>query len=87
MAGNALIALQDRGIDGSAHRARRLAAELLDVDLVLAMTREHRDAVLAARPDARVVVLDVPDPYGGSLADYRACLDALDRAIDRYLTD
>jgi protein-tyrosine-phosphatase len=78
MAGHALVCLQDKGIDGSGHRAQRLTAELLDADLVLAMTAKHSDAVLALRPEARVVVLDVPDPYGGSLADYRACCEALE---------
>jgi protein-tyrosine phosphatase len=81
MAGHALVCLQGMGIDGSSHRARRLSPELLDADLVLAMTDKHRDAVLALRPDAHVVVLDVPDPYGGSLADYRACLDALETRL------
>lgn len=85
MSGHALVALQGLGIDGSAHRARRLDAQLLDVDLVLAMTARHRDAVVALRPEARVVVLDVPDPYGGSPADYRACLDALGRALEEVV--
>jgi protein-tyrosine-phosphatase len=81
MAGHALIALQGKGIDGSGHRARRLTAEMLDADLVLAVTDKHRDAVLALRPDANVVVLDIPDPYGGTLADYCACLEALEQAL------
>ena len=41
--------LRARGLDGSAHRSRRLDADLLaDADLVLAMARLHvRDATLA----------------------------------------
>jgi protein-tyrosine-phosphatase len=81
MTGHALSALARRGIDSSGHRARRLTRELVEeADLVLAMTAGHRDAVLAlaTRP---VVVLDVPDPYGGTAADYRACLSALSEAL------
>jgi protein-tyrosine-phosphatase len=81
MTGHALTALAQRRIDASAHRARRLTKELVEeADLVLAMTAGHRDAVLAlaAKP---VVVLDVPDPFGGTAADYRACLSAIEAAL------
>ena len=49
------------------------------VDVVIAMTRDHRRDVLAVRPDAEVVLvremvgdgeLDVADPYFGSDADF-----------------
>ena len=82
MAGHALVALAERGIDGSAHRARRLTKELVEqADAVLALTAAHGDAVRALVPDAPVTVLDVPDPYGGTIADYRACLAALEGAL------
>ena len=79
MAGHALAVLAQRGIDGSAHRAGRLTAELVsEADVVLAMTPRHREAVLALAPAAKVRVLEVPDPYGGTRADYLACRDALE---------
>ena len=85
MAGHALVALAQRGIDGSAHAARRLTAELVEsANLVLAMTEVHRAAVVALVPDALVRVLDVPDPYGGTVADYVACLAALEAALSGH---
>lgn len=45
--------LGDRGVDGSAFRARELAADLVGrADLVLTATRQHRVAVVALAPDA-----------------------------------
>jgi protein-tyrosine phosphatase len=82
MSGHALAALAQRGLDGSTHRARRLTRDLVDAaDLVLVMEPAHRDAVRALAPDAAVTVLDVPDPYGGTAADYRACLAAIDAVL------
>ena len=85
MSGHALTALAERDIDGSAHRARRLdRADVEAADVVLVMEPAHRDAVLALVPAAAVHVLDVPDPYGGTAADYRACLTTLDTALETW---
>jgi protein-tyrosine phosphatase len=44
-------AAHERGVDITAHVARRLAAEHLDqVDVVIAMAADHRDAVAALMP-------------------------------------
>jgi protein-tyrosine phosphatase len=41
------------GADGAGHRSHRLtASDIYDADLVLGMTREHRDAVIALEPHA-----------------------------------
>ncbi|HEY4269488.1 MAG TPA: low molecular weight phosphatase family protein [Galbitalea sp.] len=41
------------GVDGAAHRSHRLtASDISEADLVLGMTREHRDAVIALEPHA-----------------------------------
>jgi protein-tyrosine-phosphatase len=37
--------------------------------------------------DDRLVVWSIPDPYGGSMADYRLCLEQIDAALDRLLSD
>ena len=48
-----LVAGAERGVDLAAHRARRLTVgQVRDADLVLAMERHHRDAILRAAPDA-----------------------------------
>lgn len=50
---DALLALQARGVDGSAFRARELAApDVQQADLILAATREHRAAAVVLDPGA-----------------------------------
>ena len=49
----AIEAMADLGIDISEHRSRKLAAVHLDVDLVVAMTRDHAGAVMAHDPRTR----------------------------------
>lgn len=46
----AIEVMAELGIDISAHRSRKLAPEHLDVDLVIAMTRDHAGAVIARAP-------------------------------------
>lgn len=81
--GSYLVALED-GIDLSAHRARLLTPELANTaDLILTMSRSHLQRVHDMPPGARVFLLgeyagrtgaaaEVEDPFGGSIADYRA---------------
>ncbi|MGQ9557635.1 MAG: low molecular weight protein arginine phosphatase [Desulfurispora sp.] len=80
---HAVAVLAESGIDLSHHRATPLSRELVQqVDLVLTMTRQHRQQVLALCPEAagRVYTLaqyaagrdaDVPDPFGGDRELYR----------------
>jgi protein-tyrosine phosphatase len=50
----AVVAMRERGIDLSAHRARPLTAALVEqADLVVGMTRDHIGRVQALVPDAR----------------------------------
>ena len=67
-------------------------------DLVIVMTRRHREAVLELDPSARSRVLvfgdlddargspDIDDPYGGDLADYRTTRDEIDALISLLIT-
>ncbi len=87
-----LVALE-RGLDLSGHRARMLTANLVrDADLVLTMTDAHAHRVadlggagkvypLAAFSGADVSIGDIPDPAGGSVADYRETAELLDRLL------
>ena len=53
MQAHALDVLRERGVDGSAFRARRLEAHHVEgADLVLTATREHRAAVVTLAPTA-----------------------------------
>lgn len=89
---NAVMAMAERGIDLSGHTAHRVTKELIaEADLVLAMTPHHVEALRLAFPEAadRIHLLaamagethGVADPYGLSLAAYRATANELERLI------
>ena len=85
---NTLIALQNRGIDANAHRARQLSPELVkQATRIYVMTETHRDAILRVLPDAaeKITVIGIPDPYGMDLEAYEACLDAICRFFEKEL--
>ena len=64
---NALIALQNRGIDANAHRARQLSPELVkQATRIYVMTETHRDAILRVLPDAAEKIVCGPRVYNGS---------------------
>lgn len=78
-----------RGIDLNAHQSQPLTDALLDqADRIFAMTRGHLQMILEYRLDVapRAELLsreggDIPDPIGGTFADYQAC----EREIERHL--
>lgn len=89
----------ERGLDLGGHRSSVLTPDLLALsDLVLGMTGRHVDALRVAQPgaDVRLVTAflppehplidtEVPDPFGGSPADYAATWDRLEVAIEALL--
>lgn len=86
-ADHALTAMKERGLDLSAHRSRP-APNLQGYDLVLTMTRAHKDALVASQPNmaGRVFTLgeyagtgqEVPDPFGGPLSAYQHTATAME---------
>ncbi len=82
-----------RGIDITSHTSQPLTDRLVRYsDLIITMTRGHREAVLAQWPEAaaRTAVLsaqsiDVADPIGGPLETYQACADQIDRELDAWI--
>ena len=91
---NAVLAVQELGIDLTRHRSQPLSAELVEAaDLIVVMTDEHRDRILEAFPQVgnRVCLIksfgtskvptDISDPYGGSLNTYKRIRDEIDRAL------
>ena len=87
-------ALAERGLDLARHRSRMINAQLLaQTDLVLCMTRSHREALRVEFPQyaGRIKLvsemigqeLDVDDPYGGSLEGYVETANELAEWIER----
>ena len=81
--------MKERGLDIAAHRARQADPEtLLAADHIVCISRSHRMILEGAGiPAEKITVLGVgiPDPFGGSLADYRACRDAIAAALPGLL--
>jgi protein-tyrosine-phosphatase len=87
----------EKGVDLSAHRARLLTQELADsADLILTMSRAHRQRALGVATEDKVQVLgeyaglsgeevEVPDPFGGDIADYRETYHRLESMLDAVL--
>ena len=84
----AIKVMEDMGIDIKDHRAQRLMPSMIrEADLVLAMTKNHKDAILSIVPsatgktytlteyagkfDKSLKGVDIEDPYGQSLEVYK----------------
>jgi protein-tyrosine phosphatase len=85
--------MRERGIDLYGHRSQPVTRELVGAaDLVLAMTRNHVEALQVAFPDQahKVYLLtqmvgreyDIADPYGGSRLAYSATARSLEALIE-----
>jgi len=92
----AAATMAEEGIDLSAHRSRpAIPDEVARYDRVYCMTRSHRESLLALLPPSKgshVELLDptgaeIPDPFGGSKADYRAAAERIRAAVNARLED
>lgn len=95
-----LAVLDKHGLDGSELRARQFdAAEFADVDLVVGLDRGHERVLrrMAGRQADKVRLLrefdpeadhpDVPDPYGGPLAEFEHVYDLVEAAMPALLDE
>jgi len=91
---NAAEAMREKGIDIASHRSTHLSPELIEAaDLLVTMTRGHRDAILSITPESagKVFLLksfgvakctaDIYDPVGEALDVYRRVRDEIDAAL------
>ena len=87
---HAIDVLSKRNVDIHHHRSRELEAEMVEAaDLILVMEQIHTDFITTHWPNAatkvrllgdfsfRQTIAEIPDPYGGSLADYRASAELI----------
>ena len=87
-------ALREQGVvprpdnDYPAHRARMVSEEMLrEADEVVGMTASHTMELMMRFPELapkmRLLPIDIPDPFGGSIEVYRACLTRLRYALEK----
>ena len=93
---NAQLAMAERGLDLSGHRAQPATQALLRrFDLIVVMEQEHKEVLLAENPGLAGVVFtlrelaggqgDFEDPVGGSLEVYRAAAAELQSLLEAAL--
>jgi tRNA threonylcarbamoyl adenosine modification protein (Sua5/YciO/YrdC/YwlC family) len=91
-AAEAAQTMQERGLDLTQHESQPLSERIVRfADVVITMTRGHREAILEAWPEAepRVHLIsqgrgDVADPIGGPLDLYRRCAEQLDGYLQTW---
>ena len=92
-AAEAATVMQERGLDLSLHESQPLNDRIVRfADLILTMTRSHREAILSQWPDAapRTHLIsqsrgDVADPIGGPIDLYRRCADQIDAYLENWV--
>ena len=79
---HALLAMDEMGLDISAHRARRFCPEMAEGALLVGMTRAHVRDLRSLCPAARVELFlgdeDVPDPFGQGMDAYERTAHVLE---------
>ena len=89
----AVEGMHERGLNLADHASQPISERLVQqADLILAMTRGHREAIVSqwpwAAPRVRLVChdgSDVADPVGGTLDQYRRCAEQIDQQLERWL--
>jgi protein-tyrosine phosphatase len=91
----AVQVLKDQGLDLSQHESQPVSDRLIrHADVVLTMTRAHREALVANWPEAepRIHLLshgrgDISDPFGGTTEHYRQCAEDIAGHLDPWLNE
>ncbi len=81
----AVEAAKEYGADISEHRSRAISRYLLDeADLFVCMTASHMEALSNYLPEEKLMLLSdegIPDPYMGSMEDYRLCAERIYKSL------
>ncbi len=92
----AIAVMAERGIDITDHTAHTITYDdIAESDLILVMSREHADVIRNTWPQYAWKVhrlsemvgkrKDIRDPYGSTVAEYRACANTLSTYVDEGL--
>ncbi len=92
---NAVLAMQEMGLDISAHTAKNIHASVVrEADLILTMTQAHKRALIqlfGPEAEKKTYALleyigqpgDIADPFGRDLDVYRACAAQLKAVLSK----
>ncbi len=80
---NSKVAMNDIGIDISAHISTPISRELIDwADKIICMSPSHKNALSRIGVESSVLGNGIFDPYGQGEAAYNICRDEIIKAID-----
>ena len=85
---NAVEVCREIGVDIESHRSRFIYDfQLGEFEKIYCMSREHQMILSQSVgcPPELLEVLDVSDPYGGSIEIYRMCRDIIVTCVDEIL--
>lgn len=94
IAENSRLALKELGIDASEHTSKCFdLQDLNDSDLVIAMTKNHKDLLdyyfgkndKVKTFDDVADIGDIRDPYGFSIEVYRACRNRIEEGVKNLI--
>ena len=77
-------------MDISRHRSTQLTNQMFyEADEVVPLTKTHQIIMQDAFKNREKILpaLDVPDPFGGDLEEYRLCRDRIKEKIEELLDD
>ncbi len=82
---HAVNVMSDLGLDISTHRSTPLNRyALAEAELVVCMTEAHSKVLLQVGVDPeKLIVFDIPDPYKGTLDDYRRCAEKIKQELTK----
>ena len=87
---NSIEAMNEIGIDISAHRSRTVTRDLLnESQLIVCLSRGHYDVLKNFVDESKLKILGngISDPYGMRLAEYIRTRDEIKEAIDKLLEE
>ena len=87
---NSKNAMAELGIDISFHKSRQLTSfDLGWADKIIYMSPAHKTVLSLYTAENKLFMLGdgIPDPYGGSIEDYRLCRDEIIKAIDALIAE
>ncbi len=83
---NSILVAGNRGVDISSHRARNINPEhLTTTDLFFCMSHSHKHYLSRHCDEDKIVVLNVPDPYGRPIEAYEDCARQLESNFPEIL--
>ncbi len=83
---NSVLTAIKYGVDISSHRARNINPEhIATTDLFFCMTDSHKGILSRYCDESKIVVLNVPDPYGRPLEVYEECAKQIESKFPQIL--